>query len=66
MDKAWVLVMSISGSYSSDNVFSTVNLIALSMEFMCFGKFSLYSISFVTKVSPTYHFQSLGRFSAVV
>ena len=47
-------------------VFSTVNWITWAMVLMSCRKFSLYSVHCVTKVSSTYLFHNLSRFSLVL
>ena len=61
-----VMMVSRKHTEPSGCVFSTVNLMALSLELMYFMKFSLCSICCLTKVSSTYFFYNLGGVSAVL
>ena len=56
-----VMMMLKKGTAPSGPVSSTVNLIALSMEFIYSQNLSLYSVPCMTKVSSIYLFQSLGN-----
>ena len=60
------MMVSMNDLASSSLVSSTVNLIVLSVEFMCCKNLSLGSVSCMTNILSLYNFQSLGGFSAVL